>query len=139
MKKQSKIWIGFLAICLLLTACGKNQTIPNLSVKDLEAKIKKEETFIVAVIQTGCSACQTYEPIYQSVMKKYQLEAYTINLTNLTDEEDEALSKISYVSGTPTTLFFVKGKLENSYNKLVGAASSETLKNRLQYLDYIEK
>lgn len=138
MKKLGKLALLFFCFLLLITGCGNQKSVPNLSVKDLETKIENKETFIVAVIQTGCSACEAYLPIYQSVMGQYNLEAYTINLTDLTDKEDETLSKISYVSGTPTTLFFVKGKLENSYNKLVGVTSSEALKTRLKYLEFIK-
>ncbi len=122
-----------------LTGCGKESTVKDLSVSSLEKKIENEETFIVAVIQTGCSACQAYEPIYHSIMTEYHLDAYTINLTNLKEDEEAKLDKISYVSGTPTTLFFVKGKLESSYNKLVGKVSSDNLKNRLEYLEYIKE
>ena len=140
MKKYLSGFIMILIVaCILLTGCGTKSIVKDLSIDALERKIKEGDDFIVAVIQTGCSACQAYEPIYHSVMTEYELDAYTINLTNLSDEDTKKLDNISYVSGTPTTLFFIDGKLESSYNKLVGKISSENLKNRLSYLEYIEE
>lgn len=141
MKKKWK-WIFTIVLissCLLITGCHSNNNLKSLTLEQLEKKIEKQENFIVAVIQTGCSACQSYEPIYSTVLSQYDLEAYTINLTDLTQEETDRLDQISYVSGTPTTLFFTKGKLENSYHKLVGSATSDALKNRLEYLGFIEE
>ncbi len=137
MKKIGKLWFFFLGI-LLLTGCSE-ASINTLSIEELEEKIANKETFIVEVVQTGCSACASFAPTFEGVMAKYKLKAYRINTTNLSEEDSKKLDAISYISGTPTTLFFVKGELGDSSHKLVGSVSSDTLKTRLKYLDFIEE
>lgn len=142
MKKKLKyvvlLLIGTVFITTL-TACQLGGNVKNLSVTSLKEKIENKDTFIVEVMRTGCSACESYAPTFNSVMGKYKLEAYQINTADLTDEESSELDSITYISGTPTTLFFVGGKLEDSYNKLVGAVTSDALKTRLKYLGFIEE
>ncbi len=128
----------FIFLILFLTGCGSSTTVKNISMNEVEKKIEKKESFILEVMQTGCSACKSYEPIFQSVMKEYHLNAYVINLKELSEEETKKLDEISYISGTPTTLFFKEGKLKNSSHKIVGSISSDALKTRLKYLDWIE-
>lgn len=73
-------------------------------------KLDKEAPFVVVLKRDGCGYCDMYEPIVTEVAGEYSLPIYYINLSNLTADEQSALSTSnSYLRknqwGTPTTLF----------------------------------
>lgn len=73
-------------------------------------KLDKEAPFVVIIKRDGCGYCDMYEPIVTEVANEYSLPIYYINLSNLTSDEQSALSSSnSYLRknqwGTPTTLF----------------------------------
>lgn len=73
-------------------------------------KLDKEAPFVVVIKRDGCGYCDMYEPIVTEVANEYSLPIYYINMSNLTSEEQSALSTSnSYLRktqwGTPTTLF----------------------------------
>ncbi len=131
----------FLIIILglfLLTGCNNTFTaIEEIEYNTLEEKIENKDNFILEVMQTGCSHCEEFTPRFKSVLEEYKVEAYSINLSNLTKEEDKKLDKIALVTGTPTVLFFKKGKEETLY-RLVGAASDNEVIKKLKSAGYIK-
>jgi len=73
-------------------------------------KLDNEIPFVVVIKRDGCGYCDMYEPIVTEVANEYGLPIYYINLSNLTSDEQSALSSSnSYLRntqwGTPTTLF----------------------------------
>ena len=73
-------------------------------------KMEEKVPFLVVIVKDGCGYCEMYEPILEEVAGEYNLPINYINLTNLTEEEYNDLSKSnSYLRtnqwGTPTTLF----------------------------------
>ena len=64
------------------------------------------------------------------------MTGYSINLSNLTEEERNKLYEITEVSGTPTVCFFKKGN-EEVMNKIIGAASNKEIYNKLKDAKYI--
>lgn len=99
-----------------------NQEYSNLipiDYKDILEKISQKESFILVATMTSCSHCISYKPILNDVLKENNIKAYEIDLQKqeLSDRND--FVKEFNVSGTPTTLFFVKGE-ENKDSKLVG-------------------
>ena len=123
MKKKSFILLTIFIGILFLTGCSN----------DLN-----KESFILEVIQTGCSHCEEFSPRFRSVLSKYNLTGYSINLSNLTEEEKSKLYDITEISGTPTVCFFKKGQ-EEVMSKLVGAVSNKELITKLKDTKYIKK
>lgn len=81
-----------------------------ITYSEYEEKMNTEAPFLVVVVRDGCGYCEMYEPILEEVAGEYNLPINYINLTNLTEEEYNDLSKSnSYLRtnqwGTPTTLF----------------------------------
>ena len=73
-------------------------------------KMEEKVPFLVVIVKDGCGYCEMYEPILEEVAGEYNLPINYINLTNLTEEEYNDLSKSnSYLRtnqwGRPTTLF----------------------------------
>lgn len=137
MKKKS---IGFLIILigiLFLSGCSSNvNTIKEIDFDTLQNKLNNKDTFILEIIQTGCSHCEEFSPVLRKVLGDYNITGYSINLSNLTAEEKEKLYSITDVSGTPTVCFFKDGN-EEVMHKIVGATSSKEVYNKLKEANYI--
>ena len=121
---------------IMLTGCSNNNTVTEINFKDLEEKINNKDSFILEVIQTGCSHCEEFSPRFRAVLKTNNLEAYSINIYNLSDEERKEFNDLVTISGTPTVIFFDKGKEEN---KISGAVSNEKLEEELKESGYIKE
>lgn len=77
---------------------------------EYEAKMEEEKPFLLVLVQDGCGYCDMYKPVVKEVSDEYNIPIYYINLTNLSLEDNTALSNSnSYLKknkwGTPTTLF----------------------------------
>lgn len=134
MKKNIKfLLIGILA--LILTGCSSSKVITDIDYSKLEEMIDNKESFILEVVQTGCSHCEEFSPRFKAVLKTNDEEAYSLNLYNMTEEESKKFSELTTsVSGTPTVLYFEDGK-ETSH-KINGAVSNEKIE---EFLEKIEK
>ena len=127
MKKVIVITLVFVVI-LMLTGCTSNsKVIKEISYSDLEDKIANKDSFILEVIQTGCSHCEEFSPRLKAMLKEEKIDAYSLNLYNLKEDELDKFNKLTTsVSGTPTVLYYKDGKETN--NRLYGAVSDEKIK-----------
>ena len=130
MKKKIKfLLIGILA--LILTGCSSSKVITDIDYSKLEEMIDNKESFILEVVQTGCSHCEEFSPRFKAVLKTNDEEAYSLNLYNMTDDELKKFNELTTsVSGTPTVLYFEDGK-ETSH-KINGAVSNEKIEEFLK-------
>lgn len=135
MKKKIKFILVFIAI-IILTGCNNNNTITDINYNKLEEMINNKENFILEIVQTGCSHCEEFSPRFKVILKDNNIEAYSLNLYNLTDEEREKFKKLTTISGTPTVLFFEDGK--ETSNRIYGAVSNEKIKEHLKKGGYIK-
>lgn len=133
MKKIKFLLIVMFSI--ILTGCGNDNSITEIDYSKLESIINNEESFILEVVQTGCMHCEEFSPRLKAILKTNDKEAYSLNLYNLNEEERKEFNELTTsVSGTPTVLYFEKGK-ETSH-KLNGAVSNEKIE---EFLEKIEK
>ena len=138
MKRKGIILLAIFIGVLFLTGCSNNlNTVKEIDFTTLKSKIDNKETFILEVIQTGCSHCEEFSPRFRSVLAEYNLTGYSINLSNLTTEEKDKLYEITEISGTPTVCFFKDGK-EQVMNKIVGAVSNKEVITKLKDTKYIK-
>lgn len=120
-------------------AFKNNETkLITITVSDLEEKIKNNDTFVLVVSQTGCPHCEQYLPELDRTLKEVNLDAYVLNITNISEEEGNTLNKYIHFSGTPTTIFFSEGTEKTTLNRIVGYASKAKIKERLKSLGYID-
>lgn len=138
MKKKIKfLLIGIFIV--FLTGCGNSSnTITEIDYSKLEDLIDNKESFILEVVQTGCSHCEEFSPRFTVVLKTNDLTAYSLNLYNMTDDEREKFSELTTsVTGTPTVLFFEDGK--ETSNRINGAVSNEKIEEELTDAGYIKE
>lgn len=122
--------------CLLITGCDNSSPITEINYSELEKLINDKKSFILEIVQTGCSHCEEFSPRFKVILKDNNIEAYSLNLYNLTNEEREKLNKSTTISGTPTVLFFEDGK--ETSNRIYGDVSNEKIKEHLKKGGYIK-
>ena len=114
--------IVFLVSIIFIFSEDESKYIKDITINKVIKMKENEETFILYIKQTTCEHCKTFTPRFASALKEKGLKAYSLNLTNLTEEEKELYDKKFKVDGTPTVLFFIEGnesmiKVEGNQNK----------------------
>ena len=120
---------------------AKNPSFSNLkeiNIDELENMLKKKDSFILVITQSTCSACVSYKPKLENVLKKHKLKAYFIEKDLLNEDERTRLNNIANISGTPTTIFIKDGEEENVAHRLVGNRDESVIEERLKNLGYIK-
>lgn len=107
MKKILRVLLLVFAFSIV---SGCSQTSP----ADVQTKIDNEETFIVVASSTTCPKCLVYAPTVEEFAKQSDVEVITIEIDKLSEEERTSFATDYNIVGTPTTLFFVKGRLVGS-------------------------
>ena len=95
-----------------------------ISYTEYEELMNSNKPFLMVIIQDGCGYCEMYEPVVEEVANELGISVNYLNLTNLSSEESNKLSKSnSYLKknqwGTPTTLFMVGDKVIDSIGQYV--------------------
>ncbi len=141
--KQKDIILILLVVVLLVVACIVTSTkkeskvdieLPvavegeagtkTISYTEYEELMNSNKPFLMVIIQDGCGYCEMYEPVVEEVANELGIPVNYLNLTNLSSEESDKLSKSnSYLKknqwGTPTTLFMVGDKVIDSIGQYV--------------------
>lgn len=141
MKKVLTLIILFSSIFLLTGCDDSNKYLQEVSLNKLYNMAENKETFILEIVQDGCSYCSSFKPTFKKVLGEYEVTANYLNISKLTEEEyyqfiddfndGEELS-------TPTVLFFENGHEKTSMNRIIGAASEKEVIRKLKQNNYIE-
>lgn len=127
----------FIILCALFLVGCSNPKYTELSCDDLFTKLENKDTFVLVFGSDTCSACKSYEPTMQKVMKDTNLEIFYINLHVLSDEDYSKIYSSYVVTSTPTTLFFKDGVETSTYDRIVGAVDYDEVIKKLEKLGYI--
>ena len=113
-----------------LTGC-KYVGYKNISYEELTTKLNNNESFVFVIGSRDCRACTTYKGTMEEIMKDYDVSIYFIEIADLNEEDGNKLRSQFYYQYTPTTIFIEDGKEKTTYDRIVGAADYETVKNAL--------
>lgn len=128
--KKKFLGLFLILCCFIITGCARTITY-----KTLEDKIKDKESFVVEVIQTGCSHCEKFEPVFDKFAKDNDIEYFKLNLSNISSVDNESLGNKYDVSGTPTVLIFKKGVNQKELT-ISGEVPVKTLKEVFKLAGY---
>lgn len=132
----------FLCIILslfLFTGCSKLKTYEEVSLNKVLEKLDNKESFILFIGSSDCSHCASYKPKLENVIKDYQVKVYYIDVSKLSDKENNQFNaKISYGNMTPITVFIKKGEETSTYNRIKGDQDVDTIVSMFQKNDYIK-
>lgn len=126
-----------LTIVLMLCGCTSKQALQTIGYKDLKEKIENKESFVLYIHKTGCSHCESYEPILTKVLKEESLTAYSINTASLEAAEEKSLREKVNLKGTPTLIYIEKGKSDIN-GSLIGEQTYENTVAFFKKIGYIE-
>ena len=136
--KKFKSFILLFLLVLLCSSCGSSN-LKSLSYKELNKKLENNETFFFVVIRDGCSHCESFVPKVEEVVDEYNIIGYTLNYSDLSEEEDEEFFEKYGISSTPTTVFIKDGKEMSILQRIEGNVAKEKLVDKLKKNDYIKK
>lgn len=137
MKRKGTLLLILMTIMIVMSGCSQITTITEIDFPTLKEKIRNRESFILEVIQTGCTHCEEFSPRLKKILSDYNLTAFSLNLSNLSSEEKKELKKFTEIDGTPTVTFFNKGE-EEVMQRISGSASEKEVKRHLKAMDYID-
>ena len=126
-------------ICLmtiLLVGCG-NPKYTEINYEQLKQKLDNKDTFVLVFGSDTCSACASYEPIMQKVMKDKKIEIFYVNIHNLSDEGYSKIYSKFVITATPTTVFIKDGEQLSTYTRIVGSAKYEDVVDSLIKYGYV--
>lgn len=115
---------------------NESKNVHDISFSEVTNKIKKKESFILYIKQTDCEHCKVFTPKFISVLNDNNIEAYSLNLTNLSDNDKEAYNDLFDVNGTPTVLFFNEG--EESMIRIEGEQTKARIKSKIESAGFIK-
>lgn len=116
----------------------KENNLINISVDSLNKKINNKESFILLIMQKGCSHCESFDPKFNRVLVSYGINSYYVDLRSISDNEYESFKKIATIKGTPTVLFFDKGQ-ESIVDRISGDMNETFIVNKLYKKGYLIK
>lgn len=99
--------------------------------------IDSKESFVLFVSQTYCSHCIDYKPKFAQAIEDNNVKGYELDLLTLDEDEYEEIMSFINVDGTPTTIFYKKGK-EIEEARQVGSKTADELTTILKKYDYIK-
>lgn len=103
-------------------------------------KVNNKENFILCVSATYCSHCQDYKPKLKKVANDYNILIYYIDIDELNEDEyDKFKKEFSFDGGTPTTIFFKKGKETTTATRIEGNVSTEKIITKLKANGFINE
>ncbi|MGN0993041.1 MAG: thioredoxin family protein [Bacilli bacterium] len=142
MIKKYKWLILFIAIIIaLIVVCfvfseDEDKYIHDIGLSDVIDKMDNKDSFILYIKQTDCEHCKAFTPNFISVLSQNNIEAYSLNLSNLSEEENTTYSELFDVEGTPTVLFFEDGN--ESLIRIQGEQTKAKIKSKIKSAGFIK-
>lgn len=129
--------IFVLFMLFMVCSCSSSQALRTISYKDLKDKITAKESFILYIHRTGCTHCESYEPVLTKALRDKNIEAYSINTATLSSSEENSLKQKVDLKGTPTLIYIEKG-VSDINGSLVGEQTYEDTISFFKSIGYIE-
>ncbi len=141
MKKGFKFLTLFIILVICLLGCEKSENKSYLEAIDyatFNQKLENKDSFILEVVQTGCPNCTSFTPKFTEVLEEYKIKAYSMNLTNMSEEDNKTFLNDYDVDGTPTLMFFEQGTETSTMKRLEGDKNKDIIISKLKQNGYIK-
>lgn len=138
--KKYKWLLAIVAIIVVLSVIAivftdnESKYLHEITLQDAINKKEKGDKFILYIKQTNCEHCKVFNPRFVSALKDTKLEAYVLNLSNLSTEENNKYSDTFDVTGTPTVLFIDDGS--ESMIRIEGEQTKEKIISKIKAAGY---
>jgi len=138
---MKKILIVLLLPVLFVVGCsnGKEEKakkeLQEITFEEYNTKINNEEDFVLYIGSTNCGHCSSFKPKLEEVINENNVDVYYLDISKITDQEYSKLKNKVFLTGTPTTTYFVKGKY--GADKIVGDKDKNEIVSFLEKIGYI--
>ncbi len=136
-------WLIILAIIIIALVAvififsnDESKYIHEISFSEVVNKIENKDDFILYIKQNGCEHCRAFTPNFVSVLSDNNLEAYALNLSDISEEDNESYEEMFDIDGTPTVLFFDDGN--ESLIRISGEQTKANIKSKLEATKFIK-
>lgn len=109
--KKIILLIATIIVTFSLTGCV-NKGLTEVNYGKVEEMFRNKEDFVLYIGSTNCSHCQSYKPKLESVIRSNSLTVYYLDISKITEEQYNSLSKLVTFSGTPHTVFIENGSIK---------------------------
>jgi thiol-disulfide isomerase/thioredoxin len=134
---MKKITVILFVMMMVLSGCSSEKGLEKAEAKNVIERLNNDESLVVVIGQSTCSACLQYIPVLEEVEKNY-----TINLAYVEVDQDDKDDVTQLVeeylieaNATPTTYFFEKGEL---VGMMVGYFDYRETKEMLESKGFLE-
>ncbi len=142
MKKAIKFLSIFLILLVCVVGCGKeketSKNLISIDYAEFNQKLANNESFILEVVQTTCHNCISFTPKFTAVLEEYDVTAYSLNLTNMSEKDNKQFLNDYKVDGTPTVMFFENGSETSTMRRLEGDRNKTQIISKLKTNGYIK-
>ena len=133
------IILGLAILCLGLVGCMGPTTYDEISFNELMKKLDNKENFLLLIGAKSCTACQSFEPTINKVIKDYKLDIKYIDVDKISDSESDTLLSYFRFRGTPLIVFVENGEEKDSHKRIVGNQRYKKVVEKLKENKYIKE
>ena len=110
---MKKLLIVLFVMMMVLSGCSSDKGLNIVPAKDVIQRLENDETMVVVIGQSQCSACIAYKPILEELLNNYTVNLAYVELDKDVAEDVVALIETFLIEAdaTPTTYFFKDGEL----------------------------
>ena len=146
MKKYIIITVVVVVAFILLLTLGKKDSTNNAkyglvytTMNTVDKKLNNKDDFVLVLSQDGCSHCEDYLPVVKEVADEYKIAIYDLNLTKLSQsDQNSLLTSFKNINSTPTTIFIKDGKEYDSTKRILISITKDELVKKLQKEGFIK-
>lgn len=129
--------LGLILVIFLVSGCGKSN-LSKISYKEYKDLINNKETFILEVMSSSCSACDTLKPRLNDVINEHNINVKYIDVSSLSEDDYNEFTDIIDTTSTPTIIFYENGVEESIATRLIGAVPKNKIVTKFKDMGYIK-
>ena len=82
-----------ITLVLVVSGCTKDSNLKPISYQEFKEKVENQETFILEVMSSNCSACVAFKPKLRKVANEYDIIVRTIDIDRERNNEYKSIKK----------------------------------------------
>lgn len=124
-------------LLLILSGCAPKSELPIIKAQAVSERLDANETVVVIIGQSTCSACIQYKPVILEILSNYDVNIAYVewDKDNRDDVSALVMNHLIAANATPTTYVFKEGKLTSTK---IGYMDYRQLRTLLQEEGFIE-
>lgn len=134
---MKKFLILVLFVIIFISGCGRRSTYDEISYKEFKKMVENKESFPLVIGSSTCSACSMFRPTMEAFIVKYNIDVKYIDISKLSEEDNNEFASIIGFKSTPTTVFFKDGEQTSVYDRIVGSEDLNVVISAYKRMGYI--